>query len=182
TAPAGPAGELGVAGVDADELAVLRAAVNAPALDRGLKAKLSADLVGLRDLALLWLDLQHVALQRREEDLAARGGGRGGEESAFLFEVAFELEAPELVSGLRVGAEEFVAHAVVVLAARVQEARALERLHRRDIPLADISLGRVRVRGLRRPAGEAIPGIELPAKGLLLRITLNLVVDVLGFP
>src|SRR5262245_2195682 len=73
-APAGPAGEFRVASVDADQLAVLRADVNAPALDRRLEAQLGADLVGFRDLAFLRLDLQHVALQCRQEDLAAGGG------------------------------------------------------------------------------------------------------------
>src|SRR5262249_45347156 len=115
-APAGPAGELRVAGIDADEFAVLRADVDAPALDRRLEAQLGADLVSLGDLPLLRLDLEYVAFQRREEDLSAGGGGWGGEEPAFLLQVALELEAPEFLARFRVGADEFVAHAVVILA------------------------------------------------------------------
>ena len=55
-APGGPAGEASVAGVDADDLAIVGADVDSATLDGGLRANRMPNLVGLRDVPVVGID------------------------------------------------------------------------------------------------------------------------------
>src|SRR5262245_50927858 len=81
--PATPTGQRLVASIDADQLAVLRADVDATAVHGGLETRRRFRFPRLHDLAVL-VHAKHVALERRHDEVTARSGWRRAQKPALL--------------------------------------------------------------------------------------------------
>src|SRR5260370_37331225 len=85
--------------------------------------------------------------------------------AALLSEIALQLDLPADRAVFWIRVDELVSHAIVVGVLVVQNARALERLHVRDVALTDVHESGLRIGCGRGARAQALTGVELLALG-----------------
>ena len=132
-----PARKAGIAGLNANELPVLRADKDASAVDNRRKSDWRPDVPGAKGFSGSRIDRPELTGDRGDQQVISPGDGWGRELPACLAQIAFQRNRPKDVAGLCFQTDDPIAHAAEESPVAIEWSQTAIGLQRRHVSLAD---------------------------------------------